>query len=157
MAEGTSFDAEEEFAGLNFHSLRLEQRFIKTMGTFYRQPDKPVWEASENRAEAKAIYRMLGNEDIGREEILRVHREATIRRMSDYGGTILAVQDTTGVNYNTRVKTGGIGYISDKTIGVNVHSCLAVTEEGLVLGVLDQSGYNRSEAKDETAGHESKK
>jgi hypothetical protein len=29
MAEGTSFDVEEEFAGLNFHSLRLEQRFIK--------------------------------------------------------------------------------------------------------------------------------
>jgi hypothetical protein len=34
---------------------------------------------------------------------------------------------------------------------------LAVICDGLVLGVLDQSGYNREEAKDETAGHESKK
>jgi hypothetical protein len=31
------------------------------------------------------------------------------------------------------------------------------TGDGLVLGVLDQSSYNRPEAKDETASHESKK
>jgi hypothetical protein len=70
---------EEEFEGLDFHSIRLEQRFIKTMGTLYKQPDKSIWEASENRAEAKAIYRMPGNEDIDRQEILRAHREAMIR------------------------------------------------------------------------------
>jgi hypothetical protein len=79
---------------------------------------------------------MPGNDAFDREEIIKTHREATLRRMADYGGTILAVQDTTGVN---------------------VHSCLAVSAEGLVLGVLDQSSYNRPEAKDETAGHESKK
>jgi hypothetical protein len=39
----------------------------------------------------------------------------------------MAVQDTTGVNYNTYRKTDGIGYISDKTIWVNVHNCLAIT------------------------------
>ncbi|MDR0629578.1 MAG: IS4 family transposase [Treponema sp.] len=100
---------------------------------------------------------MLGNGDFDREEIIRAHREAIIRRMSGYGGTILAVQDTTGVNYNTHLKTEGIGYISDKTLGVNVHSCLAVTGDGLVLGLLDQSSYNRPEPKDETRSHESKK
>jgi hypothetical protein len=100
---------------------------------------------------------MLGNEDFDRQEIIRAHREATIRRMAGYGGPILAVQDTTGVNDNTHLKTQGIGYISDKTLGVNVHSCLAVTADGLVLGVLDQSGYNRAEPKDETASRESKK
>jgi hypothetical protein len=157
MAEGKSFDMKEEFAGLNFHSTRLEQRFIRTMETLIQQPDKSIWEASKNRAEAKAIYRMLGNEDFDPEEILRTHREATIQRMAEYGGTILAVQDTTAVNYNTPVKTEGTGYISDKTLGVNVHSCLAVTTEGLVLGVLDQSSYNRPEPKDESASHESKK
>jgi hypothetical protein len=100
---------------------------------------------------------MLGNDAFDREEIIKAHREVTLRRMADYGGTILAVQDTTGVNYNTHLKTEGIGYISDKTMGVNVHSCLAVSAGGLVLGVLDQSGYNRPEAKDETVGHGSKK
>jgi hypothetical protein len=157
MAQGKSFDMAEEFDGLDFHSARLEDRFIRTMETLGKQPDKSIWEAGENRAEAKAIYRMLGNDGFDREEIIRAHREAAIKRMAEYGGPILAVQDTTGVNYNTHLKTEGIGYISDKTLGVNIHSCLAVTGDGLVLGVLDQSGYNRPEAKDESASHDSKK
>jgi hypothetical protein len=81
MAQGKCFNMEEEFAGLNFHSLRLENRFIRTMETLIGQPDKSIWEASEDRAEAKAIRRMLGNEDFDREEIIRAHRKATIRRM----------------------------------------------------------------------------
>jgi hypothetical protein len=75
---------EEEFAGLDFHSVRLEERFVRTMETFYKQPDKSIREASEDRAEAKAIYRMLGNEDFDRKEIIRTHREATLRRVSGY-------------------------------------------------------------------------
>jgi hypothetical protein len=81
MAQGKSFDMEEAFAGLDFHSIRLEERFIRTMETLIRQPDTSIWEASEDRAEAKAIYRMLGNERCDREEIARAHREATIGRM----------------------------------------------------------------------------
>jgi hypothetical protein len=52
MAQGTSFNMEEEFAGLDFHSIRLEQRFIRTMETLIQQPDASIWEASENRAES---------------------------------------------------------------------------------------------------------
>jgi hypothetical protein len=157
MAESKKFNMGEEFAGLDFHSIRLEKRFIKTMETLIKQPDKSIWCSSEDRAEAKAIYRMMGNEAFDREELARAQRTATIRRMGEYGGTILAVQDTTGVNYDNHLKTEGIGYISEKTLGLNVHTCLAVTADGLVLGVLDQSRYNRPEAKDESATHDSKK
>jgi hypothetical protein len=127
------------------------------MDTMIKQPDKSILYSSENRAEAKAIYRMLGNEDFNREEIIRTHREAAIKRMSEYGGTILAVQDTIGVNYNTHRKTEGIGYISDRARGVNVHSCLAITADGLVLGILDQSGYNCPGPKDESESRDRKK
>ena len=157
MVSHKGFNMEKEFAGLDFHSVRLEDRFIRTMETLMKQPDKSIWCSSTNRAEGKAIYRMLGNDGLDREEIKRAHRAATIRRMSEYGGTILAVQDTTGVNYNNHLKTEGIGYISDKTLGVNIHSCLAVSADGLVLGVLDQSDYNRSGPKDESAAHDGKK
>jgi hypothetical protein len=74
---------EEEFAGLDFHSVRLEERFIRTMETLYKQPNKSIRKAGEDRAEAKAIYRMLGNESFDREGTLRACREATIgRRMA---------------------------------------------------------------------------
>ena len=92
-----------------------------------------------------------------RQEILRTHREATIRRMIDTEETILAVQDTTSLNYNTQEKMEGIGYISDKTLGVNIHSCLAVTTEGLVLGLLDQTSYNREQPNNNIRTHDSKK
>ena len=157
MDEGKKFAMSEEFEDLDFSSKRLEKRFVRTMETLSKQPDKSIWVASTDRAEAKAIYRMLGNNDLDREEILRTHRKATVKRMTEYGGTILAVQDTTSLNYNTHLKTEGIGYIGDKTLGVNIHSCLAVTPEGLVLGVLDQSSYNREQAKDDSRTRESKK
>ena len=48
-------------------------------------------------------------------------------------------------------------YVSTKTLGINVHSYLAVTTEGLVLGILDQSSYTREIRKDETASHDQKK
>ena len=100
---------------------------------------------------------MLGNENLNREEVLRAHREAAIRRIAQHGGTILAAQDTTSLNYDTHEKTEGIGYISDKTLGINIHSNLAVTVGGPVLGILEQRPYNRIQAKDNTRSHESKK
>jgi hypothetical protein len=42
MAQGTSFDREKEFAGLDFHSVRPEERFIRTMETLIQQPDKSI-------------------------------------------------------------------------------------------------------------------
>jgi len=95
MAKKQTFNMEEEFAGLDCNSSRLEKRFIRTMETLSKQPDKPIWFCNENRAGAQAIYRMLGNENLDREEALRAHREATISRMARHGGTILAAQDTT--------------------------------------------------------------
>ena len=158
MAGEQTFNMEEEFAGLNCNSSRLEKRFVRTMETLSKQPDKSIWSCSENRAEAKAIYRMLGNGNLDREEVLRTHREATVRRMVRHGGgPILAVQDTMSLNYNTHGKTEGIGYVGDKTLGVNIHSCLAVTADGLSLGLLDQVSYNRTQAKDDSRSHDSKK
>jgi hypothetical protein len=51
----------------------------------------------------------------------------------------------------------GIGYIGDKTMGVNIHSCLAVTLEGLVLGVLDPMEFNRAERKNTALTRERRK
>ena len=71
MENETGMSMSEEFATLDFNSSRLEKRFVKTMETLAKKPDKSIWFCSENRAEAKAIYRMLGNEGLDRVEILR--------------------------------------------------------------------------------------
>jgi len=157
VENGTGFNMGEEFATLDFNSSWLEKRFIRTMETLAGEPDKSIWCCSENRAEAKAIYRLLNNEKLDREEILRTHRETTVRRMAQSERTILAIQDTTGLNYNGQTRMEGIGYICEQTLGVNIHSCLAVTVDGLMLGVLAQSSYNRPQPSDKTRTHDSKK
>jgi len=157
MAGKQTFNMEDEFEGLDCNSSRLEKRFVRTMETLSKQPDKSIWSCSENRAEAKATYRMLGNGNLDRDEILRAHRDATIKRMVRSGGTILAVQDTTSLNYSTHEKTEGIGYIGDKSLGVNIHSCLAVSAEGLPLGILAQTSYSRMQPKDGSRSHDGKK
>jgi hypothetical protein len=52
MTPGKSFDMAEEFAGPDFHSIRLERRFIRTMETLMKQPDTSIWYSGGNRAEA---------------------------------------------------------------------------------------------------------
>jgi hypothetical protein len=156
MSGGESFNMAEEFADVDFNEARLEKRLVRTMETLSRQPGNSIWASSENRAEAKAIYRMLGNEKFDRDEILKAHRERTVKRMADEP-VILAVQDTAAVNYDGQRKSEGNGYISEKTMGVNIHTCLAVTPDGLVLGALDQRGYNRPEAREEALTKEQQK
>ena len=84
MDEGKKFTMSEEFEDLDFGSKRLEKRFVRTMETLSKQPNKSIWVASTDRAEAKAIYRMLGNNNLDREVILRTHRKATLKRTTEY-------------------------------------------------------------------------
>jgi hypothetical protein len=55
---------------------------------------------------------MLGNERFDQEEIPREHQAVTIRRIAGKK-VILAVRDTTSLNYDTHEKTEGIGYIGE--------------------------------------------
>jgi hypothetical protein len=92
MAGGESFNMAEEFVDVDFNGARLEKRLVRTMETLSMQPGKSIWAGSGNRAEAKAVYNMAENEKFDRNEILRAHREGTIKRMADEP-VILAVQD----------------------------------------------------------------
>ena len=125
----------------------MEKRFIKSMSDISEQPDKSIWLWSGSRANAKAVYRMLSNEKCTKDSILSSHRDAIGVR--NEAAVILAVQDTMSVNYKTHTKTEGLGYNCEKkTPGVNVHSDLAVTVEGIPLGVLDQRVSTRFDKED---------
>jgi hypothetical protein len=99
---------------------------------------------------------MPGNEKFDRDEILKAHREGTVKRMAGEP-VIPAARDTAGVNYDGRRKSEGNGYISGKTMGVNIDTCLAVTPEGLAPGALDQRGYNRPEPREKALTKERQK
>jgi predicted transposase YbfD/YdcC len=85
------------------------------METLSRQPGNSIWTSAGNRAEAKAIYNMLGNEKFDRDEIIKAHRNGTIKRMADQP-VILAVQDTTGVRGHWGIENT-LHYVLDVAFG----------------------------------------
>ena len=147
----------EEFAGPDFNPVRLEERFKKTPETLSRDPARSIFGSCGTRAESKAVYRLPGNEKFDGAEIKRCYGEAALRRISQNGNTILAVRDTTGINYAGHKKTEGPGYNCDKTLGINPHACLTVTPGGIVLGILDQGAYTGENKKDGSATRDEKK
>ena len=146
----------KEFETLDFQSKRLEIRFKKAMSDISEQPDKSILLASGSRARAKAAYRMLGNEKFDKESILSAHRDA-IEERSGEEMVLLAVQDTTSINYATHAKTKDMGYNCEQTRGVNVHSCILITREGIPTGVVAQSIITRVEKETRGVSHQEKR
>jgi len=87
---------------------------------------------------------MIGNEEFTKESILSAHRNATNTRNNQTNNNILlAVQDTMAVNYDSHKKMVGLGYNCDKSLGINVHSCLLITPDGVTIGLVDQNTNTR--------------
>lgn len=151
MSTGTLYGdvnnwAHNEFKNLAIDCGRTIKRFIKTMETLSKKPNESIAAASDNIAEAKAIYRLLANEKLTEEVIISTHRKATINKLNQSGEkTILSIQDTSDLNYTSHRKTVGLGeYCSEKNAkGLIVHTSIAVTTEGIAIGLLDQKIWAR--------------
>jgi len=142
----------KEFETLKMKSARLERRFKMVMSDLSEQPDKSIWLASGSRTNAKAVYRMIGNPKCTKESILRAHRE-TVRERNEEK-ILLAIQDTMCVSYEGHTKTEGMGYSSEKTLGINSHNCVLFTPMGVPIGMMEQRVSTRMEKKNEKSDHE---
>ena len=99
--------------------------------------------AQGDRTLVRGWYRFLDHpaeSALTPQNILTPHRERTLGRMQDQG-VVLAVQDGTELNFAEHGGCVGLGHIgrnkgADGTRGLHLHSMLAVSEQGLPLGVL---------------------
>lgn len=135
-----------EFADVHLGDKRLEARLIRLCDRFSDAPESPINQACADWAESKAAYRFFQNDNVEVHDILAAHRGKTVERAAKHA-TVLAVQDTSYFVYTSHPKTEGLSPMSlkksrkGKTIysnGLMVHTCLAVTTDGLPLGLLDQ-------------------
>lgn len=128
-----------EFASLKLGDKRRGQRAQVLMTQFSQQPNASIPQACGPWGDIKAAYRFFDNEAVKPEQLLQPHRQATCQRMESEK-VVLAVQDTTSLNYSTHPDTQGLGPISNnanKTMGLFVHSTLALTVTGQPLGLLE--------------------
>ena len=133
-----------DFESVDFGDARLNKRLQVAVENLKANAQKSILGAQGNRNNAKAFYRLLGNEKFDMGEMAEASRNATISRME---GTVLLVEDTADVNLNGHKKTEGLGYSSEYVRGLKLHSCIALTPEGLPLGLAGQDYYTRPEAK----------
>jgi len=137
--------AEEEFGTVQFFDERLKQRLFTLAADFFAQPGELVPQASNgSAAKTKAAYRFFKNSNVDMQTLLRPHIESTIQRLRSQS-VILAVQDTTTLNY-TAHPPEGVGPINtsrDKAVGLLLHDTMAFTPEGTPLGLLNVQCWAR--------------
>jgi hypothetical protein len=136
--------AEREFGGAPLGDQRLSQRLVRSAIVQASDPNSSFPDAAGgDRAVIKGHYRLLDQPDdsaVTLENILAPHRQQTVRRMQAHK-TVLCIHDGTDLDYNGAAECEGLGVIGTnqtgaKSRGLHLHSTLAVTEQGLPLGLL---------------------
>jgi len=130
--------AVKEFAQAGLSDQRHVKRLEMIATAFAQKPTATIPQACSTWAEGKGAYRFFENDQIAPSAIRQSHHQATLQRVRTHR-VVLALQDTSALNYSTHPKTQGLGPIgshSPKTIGLFLHSTLAVTPTGQPLGFL---------------------
>jgi hypothetical protein len=140
--------AEEEFGRVELGDKRLTQRLVSIARDFYARPQAAIPQACQTRAKTKAAYRLFDHPETHMEVLLSQHYTATVNRCKEEH-TVLAVQDTTSLNYSAHPATADLGPIGSTTngpIGFLVHDTLAFNLDGTPLGLLDVQSWARDPA-----------
>jgi hypothetical protein len=125
--------AEQEVGGARLPDARLKRRLLTLARDFYARPSANVPQACGSRARTKAAYRFFDHPDTAMHELLAGHYQATAERLRREA-VVLAVQDTTSLNYTAQAATTGLGPIGnrlDGPQGLELHSTLVVTPRGM--------------------------
>lgn len=138
--------AEQEFGGARLFDTRLRTRLSCLARDFFAKPGALVPEACDGSAsKMKAAYRFFANSRFDLEALLKGHVETSAGRVSQHE-VVLAVQDTTSMNYSSHLGTSGLGPIntkSDQGVGLILHDTMAFSTEGTPLGLLDVQCWAR--------------
>jgi hypothetical protein len=138
--------AVREFGEAKLPDRRLVRRLVLMAQDFYARPQANLPQACGTRAKTKAAYRLLDHDQLSLPQLLAGHYTSTVERMRDHP-VVLAVQDTTALNYSSHLDTEGLGPIGTQKEGAQgfwLHDTMAFTPEGLSLGLLDAQVWARS-------------
>jgi hypothetical protein len=148
--------AAEELKTADLGDKRRNQRLIKIVEDLSAMPIASVTQAARDEAAVQGIYEFWGNVRVESNEILAAHRDSTLARV-ETEEIVLAVQDTTELDFSSQHKTQGLGALSKKDAqGLKVHSVLCVSSLGVPLGVLHQKVWAREKNR-RTSGHADRK
>ena len=137
-----------EFGDADLGHQDATQRLVCIAHAKARNPSATYSECcAGDRHELKAYYRFINkkHERMNPAGILSGHRQRTIRRIKGHR-RVLAVQDTTDLDFSERLHCNDLGDIGKNQTGavsqgLKMHSLLPLSEAGLPLGVLSTNIY----------------
>jgi Transposase DNA-binding/Transposase Tn5 dimerisation domain len=132
----------EQLASLSFGDKRLDRRIKLMCEQMAENPQPSINATFGTWAEVQAAYRALNNEKVKSAEIRSALQQACVQQL-DPGELVLVIQDTSTFEFNSHRATQGLGPTASAKgrpagHGFHLHSALAVTTEGVPLGVLHQ-------------------
>ncbi|MGC9022413.1 MAG: IS4 family transposase [Dissulfurimicrobium sp.] len=132
-----------EFSGADFGDLRLTKRLIHVTQKLADNPMASIPQACGSWVETKAAYRFFDNDKVTADKIHEPHYRATKARTQSYP-VILAVQDTTQLNFTHHPATEGLGCLNTlDQQGFFYHPTLLVSPEKVPLGIIDHQVWQR--------------
>jgi hypothetical protein len=137
--------AKNEFSGARLGDKRLTARLIQSAKDQAEKPGLAFAPAvGGDWSKTKAYYGMIDQPDdsaLTMENILQPHKQRTMQRMKEQD-VVLCIQDGTDLNYSHIPTCEGIGVIGKNQTGatskgLQLHSTITVTSDGLPLGVIE--------------------
>ena len=131
------------FGAVQLGDRRRTRRAEQMARCMMRQPDASIPHQMRSWKDSKATYRLLDEEDVTHEALMKPHWEQT-RQWARGEQVVLIIQDTTMVDYTWRA-VAGLGPIGDgRGRGFLLHNALAVRPEPReVLGLMYQKPFLR--------------
>jgi hypothetical protein len=139
----------EELHGIDLGDQRLNKRSQQLITSLAVDPQSSINAACEGWDETHAAYQFMDNAKVTPAKILRPHRAATLRRMQARP-VVLIPQDTTELDYTAHPAKDAKCLNTEQRFGFYEHVQLAVTPEGLPLGVIGTASHDREP---ESLGH----
>lgn len=138
--------AEEEFGDADLGDLRRNARLVQLASVLGAHPSASLPDATDDPATLKAAYRFFANDNVRAEAMLAAHVSSTTRRLQAVP-LVLAVQDTTYLDFTDHPNTSGLGPLAAPSHqGLLAHTTLALTPDGVPLGLLQQQVWARDPA-----------
>src|SRR5262245_52915372 len=145
---------ERELDGGALPDQRLTARLGKLLSDLGQRIGGTIPAACQDWAATKAAYRFFDNPRVDEGVILAGHFAATTARFTATPGTVLVLHDTTEFSFrrDTPGKVGRVGRVKARrtfhtVCGLLMHASLAVTTDGLPLGLAAVKFWTRKKFK----------
>lgn len=134
----------EQFGAADLGDARRSRRAAQLALSLLRAPGVGLPEQTKTWGGCKAAYRLLHCPEVTRIKLMQPHFDMTLASANKPGVTLFA-QDTTELDYTHMVHAQGYGPIGNhKGAGLMVHSLLALTPQGDIIGLAAQHSWARS-------------